>query len=458
MNGTSPAIGLISDGAATIHAIVGPDNGYLVATTKWATNIAYTDTAFYCQNIIFDGGNIANYAFVDMSWSSQLWNCHARNAVNYGWYETGLTRNGTQLGSPRENIQFFNSSAESNGADGLHADSANTATYAPTDIQIMGGYWHGNSGFQLWAGQTAGWQISKIHTYSPNGNDLYLASWGYNSGLQGSQIEGLTIIDSLASNFSATLGPGNAFGSPVASNFKDNGSGETLRSFGNTFYACTAGLSNGYNGPGHIIYTDSDNYNCPHFQWNGSQTSTGQIVAKNALAYYSGTKSQNGPCEINGLISPEQNAGNFACTDFDVSKTLAAGATSVSFTITITLQNISSNPGGGFDLRGVFAATSYYAGPTLETYQAEIAASGAHAATTTNLVNATGLFNALDSAGAPTISPTFSCANTTVSSSGNNVITCTVTATMNAALEATNSRARLRLHSDNRQVVEMTVN
>ena len=245
----------------------------------------------------------------------------------------------------------------------------------------------------------------------------------------------------------------------MVANFADNNSGSSVSFHDNEFYL--GGSSNsiyaGFNGATHPIFSAHNQFEgTTAYQWNGAGASVATIVADQDQITFPGISPQGGPCWISGLLMPTITGSGPACTDFDVSKVAASTATTLTFTITATVGNFNSTPGAGFDLKGDLDATSYYAGPTFETYSAQVIDQYAHAYNTTNVVHNAKINNAQDSGSS--FSVTNVCVDTTVSSSTNNVETCTVTVGLpGAATDSLNTRARLRLHSNNRQVIGLTV-
>lgn len=57
-------------GMATIKAIPGQSDRYMVATERWAKNSLYADRPWTISNLLFDGGGIVDYPLVSKSWAS----------------------------------------------------------------------------------------------------------------------------------------------------------------------------------------------------------------------------------------------------------------------------------------------------------------------------------------------------------------------------------------------------
>lgn len=62
-------------GMATIRAIPGPSDRYMVATERWAKNSIYADRPWTVSNLLFDGGGIVDYPFISKSWASIYEKC-----------------------------------------------------------------------------------------------------------------------------------------------------------------------------------------------------------------------------------------------------------------------------------------------------------------------------------------------------------------------------------------------
>lgn len=453
--GFAASAGLISASSARMRAF--PGALFVIASANWANNVAFAALPYNLSNLTFDAAQTATTAFDDFSYASIYSNAHFTNALANGVAETTLTANGTVSANGGENAIFENGSdAVANGANGLYQDARSSSP--KTDVQIDGGYWHDNGAWQFFIPSMAGWQIRGVHVYDSGNRGAFLGNVGYGSVIEGNYFE--TLVDVASINLTShvgAIGPANQFGAGVKVDFADAYTGSLLRVQGNNFYNCASSITHAFNGTGHPIFSSSNNFQCGPYAWTGFGAAAGQIFAEHDTLLFGGTNGQLGPCEINGFVQQTPAGGGGACTDFDVVKTAASGATSLTFTIAATVLNYGSVPGAGFDLQGQLDVSSYYAGPTSETYQANVRASYAHVSNTTNVVHSIGVNNVVDSSGTPAISTAASCVDTTVSASANNVETCTVTMTFPAALDLANTTARLHFHSDSRQVVGMTL-
>ncbi len=445
--GNLPTGGIVSEGSSRIRFIMGGDPRYGIASPNWAGDKAYSTYPVLCQGVIFDGGNVVDDVMVDVSFASIYRNCHWQRGRRYGVHETGVTENGTQLANGRESLQFDGSDASFNGAEGLHVDQPTSNGKSTTDLQIRGGYWHDNGGYQIFVAQSAGLQLSGVHTYAADKTpSVFLSSVGFGSAIIGNCFEGDVVVDSVAPASRTATIENNAFGGLLKANFRDNASGEILLSRGNNFYA-GGGIYQGYNGAGHAIVSQGDIFRGPSpFSWNGGATSRGQIVAEHVLIANALATPDNAPCELNGPMAPAAFGLPMACTDFDITKTAAPGENSITFTIKAT---VASAEGAGFDLAGRLDADVLPKEGALETYSADLlAASIGVAGGPPGLVAR--LANPIDSSPRPAIGAAVS-ADPAVGELE------TIRLTVALPPAARDGRAHLRFHASNRQVAKIVV-
>ena len=202
------------------------------------------------------------------------------------------------------------------------------------------------------------------------------------------------------------------------------------------------------------IISDGDIFQNALFGRNG-QSGTIQAISDTA---YVASNANGGYCSINGSIPPMQSGLGMPCTDFELTKTAASGATSLVFTVSATVLNFNGAPGPGFAMAANLDVTSQKSGPTFELWQGLLLGGYARGYGTTAVQNDWAVVASKDNSGSPaiTVTPTF--ANTVVNSSGANTVTYTITVAFPAALDSVSTVAHLKLHVDQRYVFAFLVN
>lgn len=444
----SPRQGIICKGGqAYLTARSGGDSTYLLTTYNWLNNNAFADYPIWLQNVVLDGAGIVQDCQTNLTFQSYYEGVQWINATRNGHYSTTTTKNGTAIANNYQNNQFVNCGATGNGQDGFSCDAARTVT----DFQFDGGYWANNGRYGLYTPQMAGFQLSRLHTYSNGTGGLWGGKYGLGTSVVGCYFEDAVTIDSMVSTiYCGVLGPGNTFGGRVAANFSDNTAYEALLSTGN-FYTATGYLYQGYNGPQHILISSNDISASGLFQWNGNASSTGKIFANNCYGRGPGFNAGSGafwdglmiPATVNtpGKVELLKTLNNAGTTSTAVLVATVANFAMAGFVASGTLDVWSTNSGST-------AIESYTADVEIQYYRGQ--SNGLHASKAV-------IKNASSTAGSPTVSAAISISDTVVSG-GNNTVTVTITITHPQAPDANYSSGfDLKLNSRNRSVTALTL-
>jgi hypothetical protein len=446
LSGWMPQTGLVSrGGTATLRAIAGGDPTWFIATPNWAAGAIWADNPIACEDVIFDGGSVAYDVATSQAWASLFTRCIAEGGLRYGWRLPSTSRNGTPVQSGIGSSRFRDSVALSNGGDGLRIDHQ-----AATDTQITGGFWHDNGAWALYIGQFAGVLVNNVHTYSDGLGGLWADVYGGGSSVVNSLFEEPVTIGSLGVNYGAVFGPGNTLEGRLSINFSDNHPYESFTSLGNV-YQLNGQIYQGYNGPGHTIYSVHDTFQSGNaFAWNGAAASTGVIVARDDAVY--GHNGNPAAATFDGLMIP--TAVPLAPNKIEFAKYLSDQATTTTFTITASAV-YGAFPSEGFTLRGhVNAWSKNIADSAWDDFTVDLRAEYVRQQSGTGSAKAVQLLNPVSANG--TISAKATISDTT-NASGSNTVTIDISLTHPRAPDQYSSWATIHLESENRSVTSLTV-
>ena len=236
---------IYSNGTATIKCIVGGDTDYMLASERWLTTSVYPTWAcspITWENIIFDAGNMCDYAFVNKSYGSEFHHCRFDNAYIDGCLFTRKNQDGS-LGTTAylANTKFISCAGSGNGGFWLRTEGTPTDdTDGPTDghiVECQPDCGDGMGGICL--ATAAGWTIRGNHTFAYSGAqasvaEVYIAAMDNNGPIIGNAFEGLVKVGQVSSK-TAMMGPGNNFWWGVTVDFTDDASDEVISIIGNTF-------------------------------------------------------------------------------------------------------------------------------------------------------------------------------------------------------------------------------
>lgn len=155
---------LIGEPGATILKKTSADNTYLIASARWATDVAFVNSPVWIENLVFDANGIADTAAIFMSWGSYYYNNIFRNGVLYGCWEPASTQNLTTLGGGRSTSRYERNQFSKNGTYGFTVDPY-TAPAAISDYWFIDNLLFDNGTSNLIVSQSSGWLIKGNHTY-----------------------------------------------------------------------------------------------------------------------------------------------------------------------------------------------------------------------------------------------------------------------------------------------------
>lgn len=151
-------------GMATIKAIPGQSDRYMVATERWVKNSIYSDRPWAVSGLLFDGSDIVDYPFVSKSWSSTYERCVFINGRASSFLFTRRNMDGSDgttdyLSGCIWDRCRFDGGFKTEGQVGSDLDG-------PTDGSILG--CEITNGL-LSLANCGGWTVSHSRTYGPGG-------------------------------------------------------------------------------------------------------------------------------------------------------------------------------------------------------------------------------------------------------------------------------------------------
>lgn len=218
-------------GMATIKAIQGPSDRYMIATERWAKNSMYADRPWTVSNLLFDGSGIVDYPFISKGWASIYEKCVFIGGRRSSFLFTRRNMDGSNgttayLSGCIWDRCRLDGGFETEGQVGSDLDG-------PTDGSLLG---CDITNGLLALANCSGWTVSNSRTYGPGGGASFDGlSRGFvcaNNNFDGT--EGVSLRRFTFYNM-AGIGPGNAYYVPLRVYFDNDSRPQVCIVRGETF-------------------------------------------------------------------------------------------------------------------------------------------------------------------------------------------------------------------------------
>lgn len=325
-NGGGAGRQLVADGLATIRAIAGGSNKYLVATQSYVQNLTFVGSPISCTNIIFDANSLKERAFAICAFYGLFTGCYFKGGTVASCDLTETTIDGvTNAPSVVDNI--FIACVWSNASGSGFRNALQTQ-----DFQIIGGRSFSNGGYGFDIESSAGMVMTGVQVYANTAGAARFKSVGFQDQIRSNNFDGSVEIATMSPSVNAALFGSNTIkdGDLICTMGGANPSAtlvlESLRLQG------TARIIHNYNSASRNIIVNGGVSESPNpLGWNFANP-TGIITANHHYSVAAGGF-------LNGVIDPRGTAytGDRAPNVLRLQKSLAA-ATSTAVVVSATLS------------------------------------------------------------------------------------------------------------------------
>jgi hypothetical protein len=166
--------------AATTLKLKNNANTYLLADTRYASNVTYSSGPYGIYNLTLDGNkanNTAGSCFICQSFSSTFRDVTFQNASDYGAIVTTVTANGSNILNTVPDNRFENCFFKYNEKAGFYGKDANNIL---ADEMFVGCVWYnnGDSGYyQTLIDRAAGFTFTDCRWYGGYQGDIDAYKW-----------------------------------------------------------------------------------------------------------------------------------------------------------------------------------------------------------------------------------------------------------------------------------------